>query len=106
MTSSNDKEESYKFSFDGITLGETYRQYRKLLLDEAAGTTDESGSSLADHLLDIDMGGGGVGAPAMPGGAHAAKFQRLRLTRAKKSYKLVVLTQSSSDVPRCRASGR
>ena len=60
MTSSNDKEEAYKFSFDGITLGETYRQYRKLLLDEAAGTTDESGSSLADHLLDIDMGGGGV----------------------------------------------
>ena len=35
MTSSNDKDEVYKFSFDGITLGETYRQYRKLLLDEA-----------------------------------------------------------------------
>ena len=98
MTSSNDKDEVYKFSFDGITLGETYRQYRKLLLDEAAGTTDESGSSLADHLLDIDMGGGGAGAPAMPGGANAAKFARLRLTRAKKSYRLVVLTQSSSDV--------
>ena len=49
MTSNNDKDDIYKFSFDGITLGEAYRQYRKLLLDEAAGTTDESGSSLADH---------------------------------------------------------
>jgi hypothetical protein len=53
MTSNNDKDDIYKFSFDGITLGEAYRQYRKLLLDEAAGTTDESGSSLADHLLDM-----------------------------------------------------
>ena len=65
MTSNNDKDDIYKFSFDGITLGEAYRQYRKLLLDEAAGTTDESGSSLADHLLDIDMGGAGVGAPPL-----------------------------------------
>ena len=98
MTSNNDKDDIYKFSFDGITLGEAYRQYRKLLLDEAAGTTDESGSSLADHLLDIDMGGAGVGAPVMVGGLHGPKFQRLRMTRAKKSYKLVVLTQASKDV--------
>ena len=27
---------------------------------------DESGSSLADHLLDVDMGGAGATAPAMP----------------------------------------
>jgi len=94
MTSNNDKDDIYKFSFDGITLGEAYRQYRKLLLDEAAGTTDESGSSLADHLLDIDMGGAGAGAPVMVGGLHGPKFQRLRMTRAKKSYKLVVLTSS------------
>ena len=38
MTSNNDKDDIYKFSFDGITLGEAYRQYRKLLLDEAAYT--------------------------------------------------------------------
>ena len=85
MTSSNDKEEVYKFSFDGITLGETYRQYRKLLLDEAAGTTDESGSSLADHLLDIDMGGGGVGAPAMP---------------AKRFFRQIAALKALSEGPR------
>ena len=88
MTSNNDKDDIYKFSFDGITLGEAYRQYRKLLLDEAAGTTDESGSSLSDHLLDIDMGGGGVGAPPMAPGPRSSDGTRVAETAQAPYLKL------------------
>ena len=71
--------------FDG-TAGEPYRAWRRAVMNFLAQRTDESGSSGADHLLDIDMGGAGAGAPPMPGGAAGAKMVRLRLARAKLTY--------------------
>ena len=43
--------------FDCIHSGEPYREFKKRALQHLASVLDESGSSLADHLLDIDMGG-------------------------------------------------
>ena len=51
--------------FDG-TSGEHYMRWRRELFNFCASKVDESGSSLADHLLDVDMGGAGAVAPAMP----------------------------------------
>ena len=59
--------------FACIEGGIKYRRWRGEALQYLAGTVDESGSSLADHALDIDMGGAGAGAPAMPGGAQGVK---------------------------------
>ena len=77
-----------KDMFDG-SPGEPYRAWRRNTLNAAAATTDKSGSSLADHLLDVDMGGAGVGAPAMPAGGGAAgqrllqELQALRRARSR-----------------------
>jgi len=44
-----------------------------------ASKTDKSVSSVADILMDMDMGGGGNGAPAMPRATtEATKMARLR----------------------------
>ena len=54
-------------------------------MNRCASKVDESGSSSADHLLDVDMGGAGAAAPAMPTVvAHVAKMQRLRNGRKGK----------------------
>ena len=82
-TASSSKVKEYSFSFDGVSSGTSYRLYRKALLNEAAGTTDESGSSLADHYLDTDMGGAAAGAMPMPGGAAGQKFVRLQRSRRR-----------------------
>ena len=92
-----DKEPKYDFSFDGVTAGEGYRTYRRKLLVEGAGITDESGGSLADHLLGIDIGGVN-GPPIQTGGAAGDKMVRLRSARAKKAYKLILDTQDSQDI--------
>ena len=41
--------------------GKAFRKFRRDLLSYAANKTDESGTSVGDHLLDVDMGGGAVG---------------------------------------------
>ena len=68
-----DKETKYDFSFDGVTAWETYRAYRRKLLVEASGITDESGGSLADFLLGVDMGG--AAGSLIPGGAAGTNRQ-------------------------------
>ena len=97
-TASSSKGKEYSFSFDGVSSGASYRLYRKALLNEAAGTTDESGSSLADHYLDTDMGGAAAGAMAIPGRAAGQKFVRLQRSRAKKAFQLLIATQQNPDL--------
>ena len=84
-------EVKYEFSrFDGVS-GEPYRRWRRELLNFCASKVDESGSSLADHLLDVDMGGALPGAPAMPTAAgEVSKMQRLRNGRARAAYGIIV----------------
>ena len=50
--------------FDCVSTGEKWRAYKSEAFKILAGKCDDSGSSLADHLLGIDMGGPNVGAPA------------------------------------------
>ena len=52
--------------FDCVSTGEKWRAYKSEAFKILAGKCDDSGSSLADHLLGIDMGGPNVGAPAFP----------------------------------------
>ena len=52
--------------FDCVSTGEKWRAYNLEAFKILAGKCDDSGSSLADHLLGIDMGGGQPGAPALP----------------------------------------
>lgn len=60
----------------------------------------DSGSTWADHVEDHEMGGGGALASPMPGGAgaDATNMPRLRLTRAKGSYGIIVRHISDKDV--------
>ena len=67
-----------------------------------ASKVDESGSSLADYLLDVDMGGAGAAAPAMPAAAtEAAKMQRLRNGRARAAYGVIIKHISFGFRPCC-----
>ena len=61
------------------------------MLNFCSSKVDESGSSIADHLLDVDMGGAGPGAPAMPTtAAELTKMQRLRSGRARSAYGIII----------------
>jgi len=61
------------------------------LLNLCASKVDESGSSLADHLLDVDIGGALAGAPEMATAAgEVPKMQRLRKGRARAAYGIIV----------------
>lgn len=96
--------------YDCTETGERYRQFRRSLLSTAAGKTDRSGSSVADNLLDTDMGGGAAGAPPLPQGraggrtraagdadsavevsetADLREMQRLRTARSKAGFALI-----------------
>ena len=71
MTSNNDKDEIYKFSFDGITLGEAYRQYRKLLLDSVRGHDAAVDADAVEPVADrMDCRPGGSVLDRLPNGAH------------------------------------
>jgi len=84
--------------FDGSS-GERYRRWRRELMNFCASKTDESGSSVADYLLDMDMGGGAHGAPAMPAAAsEAAKMTRLRSGRARTAYGIIVRHIADADL--------
>jgi hypothetical protein len=83
--------------FDGRP-GEPYREWRIGLLNYCSSKSDESGSSWADHLMDIDMGGNGLGAPPMPQGASGMKMVRLRLARSKNTYGVIVKHISDGDL--------
>jgi len=66
--------------------------------------SDESGSSWADHLMDIDMGGAGPGAPPYPIGAQRDKMVRMRLSRSKNCYGIIVKHISDSDLVKILAT--
>ena len=87
----NGNDIKYEFSrFDGAS-GEPYRRWRRELLNRCAGNVYESGSSLADHLLDVDMGGAGPAVPAMPTAAgEVSKMQRLRNGRARAACSVII----------------
>ena len=58
-----------------------WRRFLRDLIGYLEGATDKSGSSEADHMLDVDMGGGGAGAPAFPAAAVLqGEMQRKRST--------------------------
>ena len=87
----------YEFDrYDGRP-GEPYREWRKALINYCSIKSDESGSSWADHLMDVDMGGAGPGAPAYRIGAQRDKMMRLRLSRSKNSCRIIVKHISDSD---------
>ncbi len=88
MTARASSEKQAFEAFNCTATGEPFRVWKRALFNHCAGKIDKSGSSVADHLLDIDMGGGGVGAPPMPPGAGVAAvdMQRLRPARAKLAY--------------------
>lgn len=65
----------------------------------SAGRVDKSGSTLADYLRDVDMGGAGPGAPPLPGGASqwSNEMISLRLARPKTAYALITQHLTNAD---------
>ena len=63
--------------FDCVSTGEKWREYKTDALKVLAGKCDDSGSSLADHMLGVDMGGPNPGAIPMPA-AGRMKFTSTR----------------------------
>ena len=64
MASSTDIK--YDFEPYDCTPGDAFDAFEERYLNNATAT-DDRGYSLADHVLGIDEGGPGVGAPAMSG---------------------------------------
>lgn len=55
------------YAFTPLDIENPTKDFRRFLRDLTGyleGETDKSGSSEADHMYDVDMGGGGAGAPA------------------------------------------
>ena len=76
--------------FDGIK-GQRWHQFvQAFKAGAAAEFLGEDDESIWDACTDVDTGGNGVGATAMPtAGAALAKAQRLRKKRQAKAYRLV-----------------
>ena len=75
--------------FDCVSSGQVYRDFKNAALRFLAGVLDESGSSLADHAIDVDMGGAAAGAPPLPpvtAAVQRSKMQRFRVVRSKKLF--------------------
>ena len=74
--------------FDCVSTGEKWRAYKSEAFKVLAGKVDDSGSSLADHLLGIDMGGPAVGAPPFPPANQrdGQSMRRLHRKRAKQLF--------------------
>ena len=92
MSSSKSKKDESITPFKGGG-GEVFRKWLRQLLMATAGETDKSGSSIADLLRGLDMGGAAAGAPPMPGGGAAADLrdmQRLRDARLKIGFAWII----------------
>ena len=74
--------------FDCVSAGDAYRMYKTRALRILAGKVDDSGSSLADHQLGIDMGGAQPGATPLPppNTRDGQSMRRLRDKRQKLLY--------------------
>ncbi len=69
--------------FDCVSTGEKWREFKTDALKHLSGKCDDSGSSLADHMLQIDMGSAG-GAAFPPGNTRdGASMRRLFDKRQK-----------------------
>lgn len=96
---------------DTLNPTKDWKRFTRDLLAHCGSITDDSGSSVADHFLGIDMGGPAAGAPVLPGGAAAAavKMQRLERNRRSKSYAEIykyVLDDDVREVLRTTHLGR
>ena len=67
--------------FDCVSTGEKWREYKTDALKVLAGKCDDSGSSLADHMLGVDMGGPNPGAIPMPAAGTRDENHMRRLLR-------------------------
>ncbi len=75
--------------FNGTS--EAWLRFREDLFAALVSDTDKSGSSLYSHILDMDMGGGDLNAPAMPAAAADGRdMLRLRSTRKSKSFGVII----------------
>ena len=84
--------------FDGAR-GEHCRRWRCELFNFYASKVNQSGSSLADYLLEVDMGGAGAVAQAMSTAAgEVAKTQRLKAGRARAACGVIVSHISDTDL--------
>ena len=74
----------YKGALFAGSTGKAYRLWRQAMRNYLSGQADKSGSSCADHIVGLDMGGANNGAPALPAGAGAVAVEMaaLRLVRA------------------------
>ena len=93
--------------FDCVSSGQVYRDFKNAALRFLAGILDESGSSLANHAIDDDMGGAAAGAPALPNANQAVqrtKMLRLRTVRSKKLYAWLV--RHLEDESTCKMLGQ
>jgi hypothetical protein len=90
------------YAFTPLDIENPTKDFRRFLRDLTGyleGETDKSGSSEADHMYDVDMGGGGAGAPAFPAGAAlAGEMQRLRLGRSSRVYAALYKYIPSHDI--------
>ena len=69
--------------FDCVSSGEKWREFKTDALKHLSGKCDDSGSSLADHMLQIDMGGAG-GAAFPPGNTRDGASMRRLFNRRQK----------------------
>ena len=83
--------------FDGLS-DEPYRRWRRELINFCASKTDESGSSVADYLMDMDMGGGANGARAMLNAAAEAANVAGQAGRARTAYGIIVRHIADADL--------
>ena len=79
---------------------EDWERFDRDLMSYLGGKADKSGSSPADHLHDVDMGGMALGAPAFPGGGGNAvmELRRLRDARNKIAYATMYNHLGSKDL--------
>ena len=69
--------------FDCVSTGEPWREFKLDAIKILAGKIDDSGSSLADHQLGVDMGGPNPGAVALPAGNTRDGQHMRRLVRKR-----------------------
>ena len=87
--------------FNGTS--DAWLRWKEDLFAALVAHTDKSGSSLYNHIMDTDMGGGDPAAPAMPAIGAAADLRdmlRLRAARASKSFGIIISHIGDRDLHR------
>lgn len=86
-------------AWDG-RAGESFRDYRDRLQEYLACKTDKSGSSVADYLDGMDLGGPHPQAPGYANMTPAVtgEMQRLRVARANQAHSIILQTIGLADI--------